>query len=141
MDSTVRIPRLLGLGAGGAVAATVVNAAIFGVGRAADVSYLVDGEPIELQHVVSLTLMGLAVGFVAAAVVARFRPTGLRALAVLGGVLGVLTMAMDLSVDSAAAAISLASMHLVTGAAYVLSLRAAVTVPGERRSAAELAVA
>ena len=84
MDTTVRIPRLLGLGAGGAVAAMVVNAAIFGVGRAADVNYLVDGEPIELQHILSLTLMSLAVGFVAAAVVAHFRPTGLRALAILG---------------------------------------------------------
>jgi len=141
MDTTVRIPRLLGLGAGGAVAAMVVNAAIFGVGRAADVNYLVDGEPIELQHILSLTLMSLAVGFVAAAVVAHFRPTGLRALAILGGVLGVLTMAMDLSVDSTVAAISLASMHLVTGAAYMFSLRAAVTAPAGRTSRADFAVA
>jgi hypothetical protein len=117
METTVRIPRLIGIGAGGAAAAAVVNAAIFGIGHAADVSYLVDGEAIELQHVVSFTLMSFAVGLVVAALVARFRPASLRALAVVGGIVGVVTMAMDFSVDSTAGAITLASMHLVTAAA------------------------
>ena len=141
MDTTVRFPRLLGLSAVGAIAATAVNAAIFGIGHAADVSYLVDGEPIELQHVVSLTLMSFAIGLIVAAAVARFRPSSVRALSVVGGVVGVGTMVMDLSVDSTAAAITLASMHLVTAAAYVLSLRASVASPIERTYRAKLAVA
>jgi len=141
METTVRIPRLLGLGAAGAAAAAVVNAAIFGIGHAADVSYLVDGEAIELQHVVSFTLMSFAVGLVVAALVARFRPASLRALAVVGGIVGVVTMAMDFSVDSTAGAITLASMHLVTAAAYVRSLRLATTTPAVRASHSSLAVA
>ena len=140
METTVRIPRLLGLGAAGAAAAAVVNAAIFGIGHAADVSYLVDGEAIELQHVVSFTLMSFAVGLVVAALFARFRPASLRALAVVGGIVGVVTMAMDFSVDSTAGAITLASMHLVTAAAYVRSLRLAATTPAVRASHARLAV-
>jgi hypothetical protein len=121
--TTTRTSRLLGTGAAAALAATVVNAAIYEVGRAADVAYLVDGEPIELQHVVSLSLMSFGVGLVAAAVVHRVRPQGLRVLAAVGAALGVLTMAMDLSVDSAAAGVTLAAMHLVVGVAYLLALR------------------
>ena len=141
METAVRIPRLIGIGAAGAAAAAVVNAAIFGIGHAADVSYLVDGEAIELQHVVSFTLMSFAVGLVVAALFARFRPASLRALAVVGGIVGVVTMAMDFSVDSTAGAITLASMHLVTAAAYVRSLRVAATTPTVRAAHAQLAVA
>lgn len=120
--------RLLAVGSVAAVAAATVNAAVYGLARAADVSFVVSGakpgqDQVLLQHVLSLSLFSFAAGIAASLIVARLRRPSLRALQVLGAVLAVLSTAMDLQIESAVGAVTLASMHLVVGAAYVASLR------------------
>ena len=123
--------RLLGSATIAGLAAVSVNAAIYAVGRAADVEFIAKQaasgpDHIRLVHVVQLTVMAFAVGVVAALVVNRVRRTGLPSLVVLGGVIAVASTVMDVSIDSAVSAkLLLASMHLVTGLAYVVALRSA----------------
>ncbi len=126
--STVGTRRILGLGVAAAVGAVAVNAAIYGLGRAAGLSFVASTtasgpQHILLQHVVSLTLMTFAVGLVAALIADKLRRPGLRALQAVGAVVAVVSIVMDLSIDSTVAAkATLALMHLVVGAAYVAAL-------------------
>ena len=120
------VRRLLGLSAVAGVAATVVNAVAYGVARAADVDFVAERtatgtERIQLQHVVSLSVISFAIGLLAAAVVVRVgRPRALRALQVLGAGLAVLTTYGDFGLDgSTAAKVTLILMHVVVGVAYV----------------------
>jgi hypothetical protein len=144
--NTVRIPHLLRVGAIGALVATVVNASIYASGRAADVAYVItrDGsgaQSVHLRDVVSLSLISFAIGLVAAVIAVRLG-RGLRALAALGAVLAVISTWSDFTIDgNGAAKVTLASMHLVVGIAYVASLRLAPrdvrvthpsTLPGTR---------
>jgi hypothetical protein len=123
-----RTKGLLVVGAAGAVAATAVNACIYGAGRAADVAYVITQsssapERVGLGEVVSLSLMSFAVGLVAAAVALRFGRPSLRALQILGAVLAVVSTWGDFTIDgTAAATATLALMHIVVGVAYVTSL-------------------
>jgi hypothetical protein len=56
------------------------------------------------------------------------RRPGYRALQVVGAVIAVASIAMDLPIDgSPAAKLLLASMHLVTGAGYVVALEVAAS--------------
>jgi hypothetical protein len=122
------VRRLLKVGAVAAVTATVVNAVVYSVGNAAGVDYIAEQKAsgpvwIKLQHVVSLSLIAFAIGLAAAVVVTALRRRGLRALQVVGAVLGVATVAMDFGIDaSAAAKITLGAMHLVVGASYVAAV-------------------
>jgi hypothetical protein len=124
--SRTRPSHLLRAGAVGAVAATLVNAALFGAGRAADLAYVVhqsSTDRIRLVHVVSFSLETFAVGLVAAVVAARLGRS-LRALQILGAVVAVLSTGMDVSIDATLPAkLTLACMHLVVGLAYVASLQ------------------
>jgi uncharacterized protein DUF6069 len=145
MDSTkTRARRLLAVGVIGAVAGTVVNAGIYGIGRAADVAYVArqtssGPDNILLVHVVSFSLMAFGVGLVAALIAARVGRPSLHALQVLGAVIAVASTSMDIGIDSTVAAkLSLATMHLVMGIAYVVSLRAAQSTRVRSLSAAPI---
>ncbi len=134
-----RIRRLLAVGAVAGVAATVVNATVYGLGRAAGVDYVAKSDAggvdrIQLQHVMSLSVMSFVVGLAAAAVVVKRRRRGLRTLQVLGAVLAVATTYGDFGIDgSTAAKVTLIAMHLVVGAAYVATLqRVRVRAAGEQ---------
>jgi hypothetical protein len=124
-----RVRQLLTVGAVAGVAATVVNATVYGLGRAAGVDYVAQRDAsgidrIQLQHVVSLSVISFVIGLAAAAVVVKLRRRGLRALQVLGVVLAVATTYGDFGIDgSAAAKVTLILMHLVVGAAYVVTLQ------------------
>ena len=127
MKTSTTTRRLLAVGSVAAVAGTSINAAVYGIARAAGVSFVVSGQKpgadhVLLQHVLSLSLFSFAAGIVAALVVARLRRPSLRALQVLGGALAVISTVMDLQIESAIGAVTLASMHLVVGASYVVGL-------------------
>jgi hypothetical protein len=127
--TTIRIRPLLTTGAVAAAATAAVNAVIFSLGRAAGVDYVVDSTTtVAVADVVTFTLMAFAVGLVAAAVARGLRRPGYRALQVVGAVIAVASIAMDLPIDgSPAAKLLLASMHLVTGAGYVVALEVAAS--------------
>jgi Family of unknown function (DUF6069) len=125
--TTIRIRPLLTTGAVAAATTAAVNAVIFGLGRAAGVDYVVDSSTtIAVTDVVSFTLMAFAVGLLAAAVARGLRRPGYRVLQAVGTVIAVASVAMDVPIDgSPAAKLLLASMHLVTGAGYVVALEMA----------------
>jgi hypothetical protein len=127
--TTIRIRPLLTTGAVAAAATAAVNAVIFSLGRAAGVDYVVDSTTtVAVADVVTFTLMAFAVGLVAAAVARGLRRPGYRALQVVGAVIAVASIAMDLPIDgSPAAKLLLASMHLVTGAGFVVALEVAAS--------------
>jgi hypothetical protein len=143
--STVGTRRLLGFGVIAAAGAASVNAAIYGLGRAAGLSFVASTtaagpQHILLQHVVSLTLMTFGAGLVAVLIADKFRRPGLRALQAVGAVVAVVSVVMDLSIDSTVAAkTTLALMHLVVGAAYVAALEVARTARVSRRTDATAA--
>ena len=132
--------RLMSAGAAAVVAATATNAVLYAVGRAAGVSYtLTQGGTtglIHLHDVVSLSVLTFAVGLAAAAIARRLGRPSLRALQILGAIIAVASVSMDVSVQGAASArVSLATMHLVVGAAYVAALRM-VSAPAPARTPA-----
>jgi hypothetical protein len=135
--SKIKTRRLLGYGAVAGLAAASVNAAIYLGGRAAGVSYVArqtasGAEHIKLEHVVSFCLEAFVLGLVAALVVNRLRAASLYSLLVLGALIAVGSTAMDVPIESALPAkFLLASMHIVTGIAYLTALRAS----GVRRHA------
>jgi hypothetical protein len=122
-----RIRNLFVLGAAGAVAATFVNSAIYAIGRAADVDYLVHvtshgPQNVRLQDV-EFVAMSFIVGIVAAAVATKLRRPSLP-MQVIGAVLAVVSTWSDFTIDgSVAAKATLALMHLVVGAAYIAVLQ------------------
>ncbi len=126
-----RIRHLFVLGAAGAVAATLVNAAIYAVGRAADVTYLVTvtsngPQNVRLQDVVSLSLMSFVLGIIAAAVATKLRRPSLRTMQIVGAVLAVVSIWGDFTIDGTVAAkATLAVMHIVVGIAYISVLAVA----------------
>ncbi len=132
-DSPVGARRLLTIGAGAALAATLVNAVIYGIGRVAGLDFVAahtsrGPEHIRLVHVVSLTLITFAIGLAAALIADRFRRPGLRAVQITGGVIALLSIEMDLTIDSTATAkATLATLHLVVGLAFVVALQLART--------------
>ena len=125
--ATIRIRPLLATGAVAAAASVAVNASIFGLGRAAGVDFVVDSTTtVAVADVVSFTLMCFAAGLLAAAIARALRRPSYRVLQVVAAVIAVASVAMDLPIDgSPAAKVLLASMHLVTGAAYVIGLQIA----------------
>jgi hypothetical protein len=129
--SAVGVRSILGLGAAAAAGAALVNAGIYGIGRASGLSFVASTtsagpQHIMLQHVVSFTLMTFAIGLAAAIVADKLRRPGFRALQIVGAVIAVVSITMDLSIDSTIVAkATLALMHLVVGAAYVGALEIA----------------
>ena len=136
--SPIKARQLLAYGSIAALAAVAINVLIYAGGRVADVSYVVNQtasgpEEIRLVHVVGFCLQAFAVGLVAALVANRLGRPSLRSLQILGAVIAVGSTVMDVGIDSALPAkLLLASMHIVTGVAYV----AAVQVVRSRASLA-----
>lgn len=119
---------LLKVGALGVVAAAVTNSVIFGIGRAADVPFEVANggseETINVGMVAFMTTASFVVGLVGVVVAYRFfGRRSLRPFAVLGVVLA---LASNVDFPNVEASVGtkwlLASMHLVVGLAYLISL-------------------
>lgn len=125
---SVRNSGILQVGALAAGAGAAVNAAIFGIGRAADVPFrIVDGstdETVNIGGVVGMSLISVAVGLVAVAVAYRFFGSrSLRPFAILGAVLALASNIGFPDVEATTATKwSLAAMHIVIGTVYVAGL-------------------
>jgi len=129
MATATQIRRTWRVGVLGAVLAAFLNAVLYLVGRAADVPYQVPGfspdmptQTVTIIQVVLSTFVPLAVG-IALALVLVSRGRGIRGLQYLGGALALVSLVVPLSLDTDLATKTLLStMHLVTGAVFVLSL-------------------
>lgn len=121
----------------GAVAATAVNVTLWGIGRAAGASFVVDpglGEPnleVGVVKVIFTTLVPFAVGAAMLALVARRSRRWIVMVAIAASAFAVMTAAGPLygGHDNATGTL-LAAMHMTTGAAFVV---VATRAAGERR--------
>jgi hypothetical protein len=112
----------------GAAAAAVANAAIWATGRAADVSFLVTplfgkaAIQVGIVAVVLTTLIAFAVGMGLFALAARRSDRWARAVLGAGVLFAVVSTAGPLSTaEDAATGVLLATMHLLTGAAFAMT--------------------
>lgn len=127
--NTDRLPRLLQAGAVGALGAAVVNAVIYGIARAADVSFAyTDGGDelrVGLGEVVGASVFTFAAGLVAAAIVVWLGRPDLRIVQAIGGVIAIGSTFTSFAIDASfAASATLAAMHIVSGIAYIAALEA-----------------
>lgn len=120
------------------VASIVGNLVVLLGGRLADADMSVvrtgttEAVDVGASMVLLMTVIPLILGTAALAVATRWGSRGWTALAWVGLAIGVLTVAMPLSVEgSTSTRTTLALMHLVTGAVWFLAVRWALT----RRSA------
>lgn len=143
MNTTTTTPpirRLLTFGFAGAIAAVVVNLTIYAISRAADVVFLIETRPdgpglVGPSQVIRNTVVGLVVGLLAAVIALLLRRPSLRVLQVVGAIFAVATLYMDVDLEGDMTAKALLmSMHLVSGAAYVVSLQLAQSRPRSRLS-------
>jgi hypothetical protein len=112
----------------GAVAAAAANAAVWAIGRVADISFLVTppfGQPatqVGIVPVVLTTLIAFAVGMGLFALAARRSDRWARAVLGAGVLFAVVSTAGPLSTaEAAATVVLLATMHLLTGAAFAIT--------------------
>lgn len=126
-------------GAVAAACAAVVNAAIWGSGRAADVGFVVPGRSggesrVSISHVVVLTLASLAIGTAVAALAAIRSRRWWRGVVIAGVAVSVLSATAPLSLDAEIGTrLLLASMHLVVGAAFLVAVRGDISGPSRAR--------
>ena len=116
---------LLPASAAGAAAATLVNAALWAVGRSAGVSFAV-ASPLVTQVgivlVVVTTLLAFAVGSGLLALAVRRSRGWVRAVLVAAALVAVVSAGAPLSVaQDTATGVLLATMHLVTGAVFLVT--------------------
>lgn len=116
-------------GARAALVATVVNLALFAVGRAGGVEFLVGarGNAGESQvvwsHVIAASLVTIAIGTAVAAAAVRRSARVLRAVLVAGLVVTVVSTGAPLTMGSnAPTRLLLASMHVVAGGCLTVAL-------------------
>ena len=112
----------------GAVAATAANVAVWAAGRAADVSFLVSpvfGQAtmqVGIVLVVLTTLIAFAVGIGLFALAARRSDGWARAVLAAGVLFAVVSTVGPLSTaQDVASGVLLATMHLLTGAAFAIT--------------------
>jgi hypothetical protein len=112
----------------GAVAAAAANAAVWAAGRAADVSFLViplfgkAATQVGFVAVVLTTLIAFAVGVGLFALAARRSDRWARAILAAGVLFAVVSTAGPLSTaEDVATGVLLATMHLLTGAAFAIT--------------------
>lgn len=115
--------------AAGAVTAAVVNLVIFFIGAAAGASFAVldRGTPQEISAwtVLNASVLPLVVGTGLAALLAHWWLWVIRLAQVIGGGLGLLSVAGPLMADAdGATRVALALMHVVLAVAVVVSLEA-----------------
>jgi len=128
LDATPRNRSALRVAAIGALAATVANVALWAGGRAADVGFLASPPVGDLTIqvgvvlVVLTTLLTFAVGWAVLALATRRSRRWVRVVMAAAAVVAVVSAGGPLSTahDTATGAL-LAAMHLVTGAAFVVT--------------------
>lgn len=124
------------------VAALGTNLSVFAIARAGDVNFqfaqpgtAAGTQTVAAMHVAAVTLLAMTLGWALVGLAARHHRPGLRTMALIGGIVGVVSVLSPLSIDAdSSARLTLAGLHLVTGAFYVAgiaSLRRAGT--GETR--------
>jgi peptidoglycan/LPS O-acetylase OafA/YrhL len=121
--------------AAGAAVATLVNAALWVGGRAADVSFMVNSAVGDIQVgivlVVITTLLMFAIGSGLLALAAQRSRRWVRAVLVAAALVAVASAGVPLSAaDDTATGVLLAAMHLVTGATFLVT--ASKVAPDER---------
>lgn len=116
-------------GAVAAVTASAVNAVVWSIGRANDVAFIVpgrDGEDatrVALSHVVTTTLLVMAVGTGVAVLAAARSRRSFRAVLAAAAIVALASAAAPLTLDTDnPTRLLLASMHLVAGMAFVVGL-------------------
>ena len=116
---------LLQRAAAGAAIATLVNVALWAGGRAADVSFMVSGSlvtQVGILLVALTTLLTFAVGTGLLALAVRRSRRWVRALLVAAALFAVVSAGAPLSAaQDTATGVLLATMHLVTGAAFLVT--------------------
>jgi Family of unknown function (DUF6069) len=125
LDTPAQSRSLLRGSAVGAAAATLINAALWAGGRAADVSFAVSSAFMTQVGIVSIvltTLLAFAVGSGLLALAARRSRRWVRAVLIAAGVFAVVSAGAPLSAaQDTATGMLLAAMHLVTGAAFLVT--------------------
>jgi hypothetical protein len=113
-------------------AAAVANVAVFLVGSALGVPFQVPafGQPgttqaINAVAVVIATVIPLAIGTAAAALLTPRLRNGFLKLQVLAGILTVLSLGAPINAANGATVVWLAAMHLIAGVAFILGLQRA----------------
>lgn len=114
-------------GLAAALVAAVANLVVYLIGRAADVEFtLTPGgsvTQIGVVHVLLMSIVSVLLGTMLAVVLARGGVHRLRWAQAAGAAIAVLSAIAPLS-GGWPAGVLLASMHLITGASYVLALQA-----------------
>ncbi len=117
-------------GIGAAFIAAVVNGMIFLVARAADVSFLVRfsshqaASRVTGGSVLFSSAIALIVGTAMAAWASSRLRRGVRVVQIAGAAMALLSLAVPLSVHAnAGTKLALASMHLVAGSVFIISLQ------------------
>jgi Family of unknown function (DUF6069) len=111
--------------AAGAAAATLINAALWAGGRVAGVSFMVSSAfmtQVGIVAIVLTTLITFAVGSGVLALAARRSRRWVRAVLVAAALFAVVSAGAPLSAaQDTATGLLLASMHLVTGAVFLVT--------------------
>jgi Family of unknown function (DUF6069) len=125
LGTAVQSRSLLPGSAVGAVAATLVNAALWAAGRAAGVSFMVSSAfmtQVGIVSVVLTTLLAFAVGSGLLALAARRSRRRVRAVLTAAALVALVSAGAPLSAaQDTATGVLLATMHLVTGAAFLIT--------------------
>jgi hypothetical protein len=125
LGTAVQSRSLLQGSAAGAAAATLMDAALWTGGRAAGVSFTVSSAfmtQVGIVAVVLTTLLTFAVGSGLLALAARRSRRWVRAVLIAAALIAVVSAGAPLSVaQDTATGVLLATMHLVTGAAFLVT--------------------
>jgi hypothetical protein len=142
LGTAVQSRSLLPGSAVGAVAATLVNAALWTAGRAADVSFSVSSAfmtQVGIVSVVVTTLLAFAVGSGLLALAARRSRRWVRAVIVAAALVALVSAGAPLSAaHDTTTGVLLATMHLVTGAAFLITARRVFPPASQPRSTAPI---
>ena len=106
------------------VGAMTANLSVFEIARAVGVDFNSAQTPtVGPGTVLAITLAAMTIGWALGALVARRNPPRLRAMAIIGGVFAALSTLMPLTLNIAIAGrLTLASLHLIAGAFYVVGV-------------------
>ena len=125
LGTAVQSRSLLQGSAAGAAAATLVNAALWTGGRAAGVSFTVSSAfmtQVGIVAVVLTTLLTFAVGSGRLALAARRSRRWVRAVLIAAALIAVVSAGAPLfAAQDTATGVLLATMHLVTGATFLIT--------------------
>ena len=125
LGTAVQSRSLLQRSAAGAAAAAVMNAALWAGGRAADVSFTVSSPlvtQVGIVLVVLTTLLAFAVGSGLLALAVRRSRRWVRAVLIAAALVAVVSAGAPLAAaQDTTSGVLLATMHLVTGAAFLIT--------------------